>query len=755
VGGLLSTFFFFFFTSTRVSRLQGNTKSIMSQEKEAMTVLEKLTADLAYRMKSLDNRNRASYLKDLEPTDIIEFSYSHVLKGLERHASLVEVSTSIGRRLRQKLKLPQDSILDAQGGWFVLITYIELNILGYKKKHMYKNGKKDKHRSYNIFVKDWKSIKDLIDLVDSEKCDMFPVNEPPTPWTGEAYHKATGISVIKKGHESALKYFEKNDMTYLTDVLNKLNNTAWRINEQVFSVYQECMFMEKNPFKFTREIDPVKRASLIIEVEAIQRLAEKNLGKPFYHLYNLDFRGRIYPNTAFLHEQSSDNAKGLLLLDEPVCLGDKGCYWLSVHTSNVWGNDKVSLDDRAKWVSDNMDDILLYAENPLHYTGWMEADKPFSFLAACYEFSMLSNWHGDGYATEDFPSCLPIYIDGSNNGVQHLVAMSKDEEVAPLVNLTPQTLPGDVYMFIADKVWDNLEKLQAKLKPELVVKFDELFDTARGLQREYEDSPDKSERKAIAFRAAQTWRNENRDLREKLFPVYWLRIEDKKTRRKTVKRNVMTLGYGGTAYGMGQQVIEDTRDLSEYLRDKEHLWGAMLGTLVYKTCYEELKGPARLLSMFQELAGRSNTENIHLQWFSPVTNFPVVQAYLKPITKRTELKYGEDLLKVNIQVWEEAVINESKQRTGAAPNIVHSLDAVHLTMVVHDAPYKVTVVHDSFGCNAGNMGQMFKHVRLKFVELYKQEPLELILAQLNSLDLSPEKGTLDVNSVMGSDFAFA
>jgi DNA-directed RNA polymerase len=718
-------------------------------------VLDLLEEDLAYRQTMLDNRQSASFLYNMEARDIVEFSYAHILKGLERKSTLVEVASSIGRRLRQKLRQKQNSVLDIQGGWFVMISYIELGILGYRKKHTYRNGKKDKHRSYFIYAKDWKAIKELMDLIDTEKCDMFPVSTPATPWDGSAYHPTTGVSVIKKGYEDALKYFEKNDMSYVVNTLNKLNNTAWAVNKEVFEVYKQCMHHENNPFKFTKEIDPIKRASLIIEAEAIQRLAEKHIDKPFYHLYNLDFRGRIYPNTAFLHEQSSDNAKGILLLNEPVPLGEEGYYWLCVHTANTWGNDKVGLDDRVTWVQDSFIDILSYTEKPLENTGWMEADKPFSFLAACYEHSMISGWTEAGNQTEDFPSCLPVYIDGSNNGVQHLVAMSQDDEVAPLVNLVSSKVPGDVYMFIADKVWENLEQMKAKLDEPTINKFNDVFQTATKLQREYQEAPDKSERKALAFQAAQTWRNQNRDLREKLFPVYWANIQDKKIQRKTVKRNVMTLGYGGTAYGMGQQVIEDTRDISPYLRDKEHLWGALLGTLVYQTCYAELKGPARMLRLFQTLAERANKKKVHLSWISPVTNFPVFQAYRKPTTKRTELKYGDEILKVQLQVWEETTVNESKQKTGAAPNIVHSLDAVHLTMCIHDADYPTTVVHDSFGCHAGNMEHMFKHVRQKFVDLYEAEPLEGILQQLDSTDLSPPKGTLDVKDVIESDFAFA
>ena len=469
------------------------------------TVLDRLVEDLAYRMSVLDKRQSASYLNTLSPRDIIEFSYTHVLKGLERKATLVEVAASIGRRLRQKLRMKQDSILDVQGGWYVLISYIETGIIGYRKKHVYKNGKKSKHLTFQLYARDWSAIKDMMDLIDNEKTDLFPVNTPPKPWTNKSIHEDTGISIIKKGDESALKHIENSDTSYIVDVLNKLSNTAWRINERVFEVYKACMTMKENPFKFSKEIDPVKRASLIIETEAIQRLAEKNLNKPFYHLYNLDFRGRIYPNTAFLHEQSSDNAKGILLLDEPVPLGQDGYYWLSVHTSNMWGNDKVSLDDRAKWVQENLDEILSYANDPLNNLGWMKADKPFCFLACCCEIDMISNWHGDGFNTEDFPSCLPIYIDGSNNGVQHLVAMSKDDEVAPLVNLTPSDLPGDVYMFIAEHVWKRIEQMYNELDKDTINKFDDVFNTALKLQREYENAPDKSERKKLAFQALQTY----------------------------------------------------------------------------------------------------------------------------------------------------------------------------------------------------------------------------------------------------------
>ena len=174
---------------------------------------------------------------------------------------------------------------------------------------------------------------------------------------------------------------------------------------------------------------------------------------------------------------------------------------------------------------------------------------------------------------------------------------------------------------------------------------------------------------------------------------------------------------GGTAYGMGLQVNDDTKGMSEYLRDKEPMWGAMLGKMVYDTCYEKLPGPARMLTLFKQLADIFNSRGEFLRWTVPITNAPVVQAYRKAVTKRTKLTYGEDELKIQIEAWDETTIDADASITGAAPNIVHSFDAAHLAMVVDAADFQMSVIHDSFGCHAGNMHKLFRIAREQFVEL--------------------------------------
>jgi DNA-directed RNA polymerase len=735
---------------------------MQKEEEQVQTVLDRLVADVKRRQAALraDWHIHTFYLKEMDPLELINNSYGPILKGLESNQTLSGLLVSTGRRVRAKLGFKQASVLDCHAGWFIVVTYIECGILEYILKHTYKNGKRSKRQSYHLVVKDYKAIEELWTLIDKTKVSTFPLRVPPADWLGPL-HSETGQTMIKKGHQDALSRlpsFEQGaELPLIYRNLNKLQKQGWRINAPVFAAYQQCMRLPngaKSPFKLHSEIDKKKQKSLRMEIDAIEQIALANLNEPFYHIYNYDFRGRIYTNTAYLHEQSSDNAKGLLRFAEPVPLGADGSRWLAIHTSNSFGNDKVSLDERVQFVGRNLETFSRYARDPMANRGWMDADKPFTFLACCYELEGLAKWRANGGTDADYPSALPVYIDGSNNGVQHLVAMSKDESIAHLVNLTPEKLPGDVYRYIAEFVWQELKILEQNVPDSDRNLFEQTFAEIRALQKRYADAPGNSEEKARAYADAAEWRNRHRGLREKLFPTYWLRIDNPKDQRKIVKRNVMTLGYGGTAYGMGQQIIDDTRDMSEYLRDKEHLWGIYLGDLVFRTCYARLPGPARMLRMFQALAERAGEKEVHLEWKVPVIDFPVVQAYRKPKSVRTKLRYGDEELKLQLEVWEEATVDKDAQKTGAAPNIVHSFDAAHLGTVVDACNYPVSVVHDSFGCHAGNMGDLFFTVREKFVHFYAHDPLKQILEQLDSVDLMPERGNLDLSLVLYSDYAF-
>ena len=379
------------------------------------SILKDLITDFDFRKATLraDRNQYTHFLKEEDARRIILFSFAHIVKGVERKATLVDLAVTLGRRVRQKLRLSRNSVAACQVGWFVLVSFFEVGLLQYELSKTERKGKRSKYMTYGISVKNRKLLFELWDeLNTAEEIDLFPMNEPPAPWTS-ALHPL-GYSMIKKSSPEVTKLINQEEHQMVFDVLNKLGSTPWAINEPLLKVLEYYMEApeEGNPLKYKQEKDREKKESLFIEVTSIQRLARKNADKVFYHLYNTDFRGRLYPNTAFLHEQSSDNAKSLLLFARGTPIGEEGFYWLLVHGSNTWGNDKVSLDDRAEFCLNNYNTFLTFAEDPYTNTEWMKADKPFSFLAFCYELKLLQDWVDSGNTQEDFMSSLPLFIDG-------------------------------------------------------------------------------------------------------------------------------------------------------------------------------------------------------------------------------------------------------------------------------------------------------------------------------------------------------
>lgn len=529
------------------------------QEQEPVTILDCLVADLAKRLSELraDRQRYTHYLKGTDPAHLMELGYVSLLAGIQKKGTLVEVCSSIGRQVMAMKKMPLESVVEVHTGWFILISFLELDIIHFYTKKSYHNNRASQYPTYHISVKDWAAIGQLMTMINKERVGaILPSTKVPDPWTS-VYH-SSGATIVKKIHSSIRGQLSPEKQPILFNNLNKLQATGWRINPETFSVYEQCLKQASgkkppvdSPFKFSSEEDPNRRESLFREAETISNIAKLFLHEPFYHMYNYDFRYRLYVMTAYLHEQSSDNAKGLLLFNEGVPLGKDGLYWLKIHCSNTWGHDKDTKEGRANFTSNNIKVWIEYAKNPLINRGWMKADAPFSFLSCCFELKKLRDWLIAGKSIETFVSHLPCYIDGSTNGTQHLTAMSKDESIAHLVNLVPTELPGDLYMYIAGHTWNTIKEAYDRTPKEIVAKFQSVWDEGRRLHSLYASAPPKSEQRVAAYAKVSEWRNHNRDIREALFPVYWMGVDNPKDQRKAVKRPVMTLGYGGTAYGMG------------------------------------------------------------------------------------------------------------------------------------------------------------------------------------------------------------
>jgi len=751
---------------------------------------DKLIASLSERLLTTkDSRTQAHWLWahieeeiDLSIEDIYRLVISKVVLGVVQGSSLTSVAVSIGASIRlfyKEEEIEEETKASLHIGVKVLEAFCnkdkkdsEVHLLDIKRVNKGRSSKPNENALYVLVCTDAALLEQIILSEDIEDTPEFPLLNPAGDWTSY-YHVGMKASIIRGASTSTLKKMTPISAKSVYDALNKMQETPYIINQNVFQVYKELMSLQsreellkrdyipapRSPFKHDKEEMVASRAGMFLEADFIKTISNKIGDRTFYQAYNCDFRGRIYPMTPYLNEQSSDNAKGLIRYRDSIPLGEEGAYWLAVHTANCIGEDKLPLDDRVGYVEENLEEIMSWATDPHANNNWMETDKPWSSLAMAFEWYNIHLWTIIGQnEIEDYNCGVPIFVDGSNNAVQHLTALSLDENIAPLVNLVPTEVPGDVYQYVADKTWESLDDEYHKLEDPVKEELPRLMKEIKEIKLKREVAETKQE-KDEAFQELDRWRKANKDLTKNIYIPFWqLLKDDKKIQRKAVKRPVMTLGYGVTRQGVRDQIFDDTKTLSEELKFKDKSWSNPFGDLLRDTMLEHLKGPATMLSLFQKLAERANNKNKFLSWSAPITNFPIVQEYLKTKEVRVRVRFcGSNRgkgLQLTIQPKETGKLDRRKQSTGAAPNVVHSFDAAHLTLIVIKSDFIVTTIHDSFGCHPGNMESLFAVTREQFMHFYKSDPLAQLLSQTDALDLFPERGNLDLSEVLKSDFAF-
>ena len=509
--------------------------------------------------------------------------------------------------------------------------------------------------------------------------------------------------------------------------------------------------------------------------------------KAIYFPYQLDFRGRLYAAPQLLNPQGSDSAKGLLTfaVGKPI-ESQEAADWLAIHVANTAGHDKLSFEDRIKWTEDNTPMIRAIADDPIEYRKlWTEADSPFCFLAACFEWTEFKR-QGFGYM-----SSLPIAQDGTCSGLQHYFAMLRDSVGGSAVNLVPADKPQDIYRVVAEKVIEVLESYT----PENVPMEDYIL--------------------------AQEWLSSNL------------------INRKITKRAVMTLPYGSTLYTAKEYIrdyVEEVREKNPELVPWALQHEVMTREEYNRTAYEEGVGAATIttptgkacswlgkivwdcihstvIAASEAMAWLQKTADVvagdagkPLSWITP-TGFIVLQRYVQMHARRLTTELSGDLVfrhtpgcsnktaletfcggdtdgkiktSVKLTLLEETdQLDPKGQRQGVAPNFVHSMDASALVFAVIEANRKYGIehfalIHDSFGAHAGGKGQgdsarLAKAIRDSFVRMYEKHDVlasfesqmfhavegELCSGKVVGLPERPKKGTLDLQQVKESRYFFS
>ena len=269
---------------------------------------------------------------------------------------------------------------------------------------------------------------------------------------------AGSLRVVRDGHEITARAVRKairdGTMQPTIDALNALQAVPWTINKPVLNALRQCD-LHGVDVEGVPPSGSIKRVAFELDMRTAESMAA--YGR-FWTAMNLDWRGRVYGVPHF-NFQRDDAVRALFLFADGEPIGADGLTWLKVHTANCGDGcgdgSKISkrpFDKRVAWVDENIEKIKGSAASPLEQRWWTQADKPFQFMAACFELASALE------QGPTFVSRLPVSFDGSCSGLQHLSAMTRDEKTAPLVNLTPQKVPRDIYQAVAKRVKECVDR---------------------------------------------------------------------------------------------------------------------------------------------------------------------------------------------------------------------------------------------------------------------------------------------------------
>lgn len=612
-----------------------------------------------------------------------------------------------------------------------------------------------------------------------------PCVVPPKPWTGVVGggYWAKGrrpLPLIRLGSKSALARYEDVYMPEVYDAVNIIQNTPWKVNKKVVDVVNMVEKLNNTPIDDIPQMEPLKpedyageteeelkawkkaaagiyrrekaRQSRRLSLSFIVNQANKfSQFKAIWFPYNMDWRGRVYAVPMF-NPQGNDMQKGLLTLAVGKPIGADGFKWLKVHGANCAGVDKVTFEERIKWVEDNHENIMAAAKAPMDSIEWWgKLDSPFCFLAFCFEYAGVMH-HGLSYSCS-----LPIAFDGSCSGIQHFSAMLRDHIGGHAVNLTPSGMVQDIYRIVSDRI-------EEKLKVLLI----------NGTDNEMVTHEDKKTGEIT----------ERIKLGTRELARQWLTYG---MSRKVTKRSVMTLAYGSKEYGFADQVYEDIvmpaidsgsgamftepSQASRFMA--KMIWEAVSVTVVAAVdAMKWLQGAAKLLAaeVKDKKTGEILKPCLPVHWVTP-DGFPVWQEYRKKDTTRLNLMFlGSFNLQPTVNKGTKKELDKHKQESGISPNFVHSQDGSHLrkTVVHTHRKYGVmsfAVIHDSFGTIPADAEYLFRGVRETMVETYRDNDVlldfyeqfkyQLHESQRDKLPELPKKGKLNIEDILSSDFAFA
>ncbi len=574
----------------------------------------------------------------------------------------------------------------------------------------------------------------------------LPLIESPKPWdsvlnggfhTNNLYRRA----LIKTADQKYIESLKDYEMPEVYEAVNAMQSVPFKINTQVLEVlryfWSKNLEVEGIPKREDLEVPArppdiddnevarkawrrqaaaihdrnARTRSERLTVTKVIHLADKYADTPLYFTAQLDWRSRCYPTSYHLHPQGPDFVKAMLLFNngKPVGKhGTDGYRWLMIHGANCWGLDKSTFDERVEWAEEFLAAAGRIAEDPYHHREWEDADKPWQFLAWCFD---VTGWWND---QSGYVSHTPVAQDATQSGIQIMSLLLRDPVGAEATNCTPSDEPQDLYLAVTNKTLENLAA-----------------EAAEGSE------------------VAQMWLDFGVD-------------------RKACKRPVMTRVYNSTLFSCLKYVREWVNAKQEKqgglpLEDNYRA-SLYLAKTIWDSMDEVIDGTKKCMKWLGEVADICVKNQIPVRWTTPA-DFPVKQAYYKWSSKMIKTKIGDTIRQHSIREEKEG-LDRRRMCNGLAPNFVHSLDAAALFKTVIAARsvgvHDFAMVHDSFATLPADSQALAESIRLAYARIFEDDVLagfkkevEAYLPTDVELPELPEYGDLDIYQLLTSDYFFS
>ena len=674
-------------------------------------------------------------------------------KSYQGEANLTHLSVAVGTHILDEIKYSNKD--DAPWDWFrIRVMMGDLFLEPFYQTHQINIGKTRDNTFIPVESLD-RSLKRSRAhyIVVPEKWDLLVPEGSENLLKGTVFEKPESISgliqpterpVIKGWTQDRSKEFKPYLANGFIKSMNVLQQTEWKINTKVRDILLRNRKKILNQYKDF----PKKYKSKIIEFDLTMERSELIGDKSFYQYTEADYRGRVYYTTPFLNFQGNDIARGQMLFAKGKPMTDEGLRRLKIHIACCYNEtyskdnlpewlttdylpylkeeelddisvDKMTLEDREAWADNNIKKLMEIADKEIIDSN---AEKPISLLASVLEIK-------DALDKEEYITYLPIPIDGSNNGWQHLCAMSKDKEAGELVGIVQQDIQKDFYVQCAK---------------DLIKRVPEWF--------EERQMPMKHIRKGIA------------------------------------KRGSMTRAYSAGVQKIAENMYLDCHVegyLDRYNITEEDC--ELLAKHLIKAIDEVCAGPLQTMKFLQKIAEAEiaseyskNIKQKSIRWTTP-SGFPVIyEAFVenefkekaiiscskrkvKPIiTKEDGSKEETDTIRIQ-HVGKEPT-DKPKIRSfmsGISPNFVHSMDAAHMSKVISKWGADFGAVHDSFSVHACDVDELLDLIKEEFIIMYSYsnffEVIEkMIITNPDNFNYNqPKLGSLDIREVKNSDYFFA